>query len=124
MIFVIDDDPIHQKIVEIKFRKRGYTGIIKNFLEAEEALALLIEKSNSPDDIPDTILLDINMPVMDGWDFLNEYLKIQHNIRKAIKIFVVTSSVDTKDREIAERYNCIEGYITKPIPEEFISLLS
>ena len=69
--------------------------------------------------LPNLILLDINMPVMDGWDFLNELQKIEEG--KNIPVVLITSSVDNHDIEKAKTYAQIKGYFTKPLPKEGIN---
>lgn len=67
------------------------------------------------EDIPQIIFLDLNMPVMDGWEFLNEFSKIKNQIRKKIDLYVVSSSIDSRDIERAKSIDIVSDYLTKPI---------
>nr|WP_321222116.1 response regulator [uncultured Psychroserpens sp.] len=65
------------------------------------------------ENLPDIILLDINMPIMDGWQFLDEFVKIESH--KLITIYIVSSSIDPQDIKRAKKYQNISNYIVKPI---------
>ncbi len=122
-IFVIDDDPIHQKISEIKWRKVGMEDEVIPFLEADAALLFLRENQHIPELMPDLILLDLNMPVMDGWDFLDEFGNLPQAVHQRVRIYIVTSSVDLRDQAKATRYPFVSGYVTKPLNDADLSRL-
>ena len=69
-VFIIDDDPIHQRIAQIMIAKHELFDEYSSYTEAELALDYLKENINNNIGLPDVILLDLNMPVVDGWDFL------------------------------------------------------
>lgn len=112
---IIDDDPI---FVFATKRMMELTNFCTDFLVYENGenalngLKSLIENDN----IPDLILLDLNMPVMDGWEFLDEFTKIQHD--KHITIFIVSSSIDPADRLRAKEYDEVGNYLIKPIDQD------
>lgn len=92
---------------------------VEEYLEAEKALARL---ANISPDEKTLILLDINMPVMNGWDFLNQYL--EKNQHRKDKIIMLSSSIDFQDQQKAKKYDCVEGFIEKPLtPDKFKNLL-
>ena len=66
--------------------------------------------------LPDVILLDINMPIMGGFEFLNIY----EDYAVKAKVFLLSSSVNEEDRKQAEKYSCVAGYYTKPISKESV----
>lgn len=118
-IILVDDDPINNLINKRLISKTKVSERVEEFLEAEKAL----EKLNSlAEDENALILLDINMPVMNGWDFLNFYVeKLQH---RPDKIVMLSSSIDFQDRVKANSYSCVKGFIEKPLtPEKFQSIL-
>ena len=73
--------------------------------------------------MPDIILLDVNMPIMNGWEFLQAYKSIQHSMPKDIQIFLVTSSVDDADFRYAQQFTTVQDYIVKPISKDRMSEL-
>jgi CheY-like chemotaxis protein len=124
MIFIVDDDPIHQQIAKIMIERQAISAGIRVFSDAQEVLDYLRTHAGDSETLPDLILLDLNMPVMDGWEFLEEYATFCHQLPKQIKIFVLTSSIDEKDRERVAGYRFVTGYLTKPLSKEIISHLS
>ncbi|WP_373520778.1 response regulator [Aquiflexum sp.] len=118
-IILVDDDPINNLINKRLLSKLGISPKIEEFLEAEKA----IEKIRTlGSDQHTLIFLDINMPVMNGWDFLNQYL-IEFKKRKD-KIVVLSSSIDFLDRQRAKEFDCVEGFIEKPLtPEKIKSII-
>lgn len=74
--------------------------------------------ASNPSEIPDVLFLDINMPVMDGWDFLNEFSKIKASLSKAVTIYIISSSIDPIDVERAKSMSDVAQYIIKPIDIE------
>ncbi len=119
-VFIIDDDPIHQKITQIIIEKHKLFDDYSSFLEADVAINFLKDNVSQPHVLPDVILLDLNMPVFDGWDFLDTYDPIVSLIKKPIKVFIVTSSVDEKDKAKAKTYACVTGFISKPLTPDII----
>ncbi|SDS83819.1 Response regulator receiver domain-containing protein [Gillisia sp. Hel1_33_143] len=119
---IIDDDPIFvfsaKKIMQIADFCNGFL-VFHNGHEAISNLKAII--SNKEQNMPDVILLDLNMPVMDGWEFLDEFVKIPSN--KEITIYIVTSSVDPYDVIKAKAYDHVSNYIVKPISMESLKEL-
>ncbi len=123
-VFLIDDEPmfnlINQKIILItKFAENVY-----DFIDANTAineLTYLLKKQ--PNHFPQVIFLDINMPVMDGWDFLNQLNKFPKIIISDCRVYILTTSVDHMDIERAKSYGIVKDFISKPLTiEKLISL--
>ncbi|PWG82533.1 response regulator [Pararcticibacter amylolyticus] len=119
-VFIIDDDPIHQRIAQIMIAKHMIYDEYSSYMEATKALEYLADHHDNTRDLPDVILLDLNMPGMDGWDFLDQYDKLRAGITKDIKIFIVSSSVDEKDKLRAETYPTVNGFISKPLTPQIL----
>jgi len=107
-IFLVDDDSDVNMIVTYLINKENLAEKIATALNGEEALDYL--KKNPP---PDLILLDINMPRMNGWEFLEEYKKLSSEIRQSVVIVMVTVSLNPEDRERAEQTGI--AFVNKPL---------
>jgi len=115
---IIDDDKIYvnlvKKIIEIKKLSENLL-IYKNGKEALDYFKEIMENATDENKLPDIIFLDLNMPVMDGWEFLNEFIKIKNSLNKKITLYVVSSSIDPRDLERAKSFNLVTDYLIKPI---------
>lgn len=121
--WLIDDDSIYIMIAKRFLTKDGRTKKLRDFQDGEVALQQLQSLSADRDELPDAILLDINMPFMDGWQFLDEFKKIQGNLAKNVKIFMVSSSVDERDIVKANSFPEVRGYLSKPLTQDHIQKL-
>ncbi len=109
-IVLIDDDPINNLINKRLISKLEFYSEVEEYLEAENALKAIL---NTPIQKKLLILLDINMPVMNGWDFLKHYLeKCQE---RDDVIVMLSSSIDFQDRKKSKEYPCVSGFIEKPL---------
>lgn len=120
---VIDDDNIYQFTVKHFIKNEKLAEEIQTFADGEMAIDFINENLDKADVLPDVILLDINMPVMDGWQFLDEYEKIVDKLPKKIIIYMVSSSVDYKDLDRAKEINHIANYFTKPLKKNDYHLM-
>ncbi|WP_339920360.1 response regulator [uncultured Flavobacterium sp.] len=124
LIAIVDDDLIFQFIAErlIESINSEHQTII--FSDGKEAIDFIDSNRNELDTLPDIIFLDINMPVMNGWQFLNKYIEIKSEIKKEITIYIVSSSKNPDDFIKAENINEVTDYIVKPINrEKYTSIL-
>lgn len=116
-ILLIDDDEATNYIHKIVFKKANYRGIITSVESAEEAL----EHITSNPDTPDLILLDINMPRMNGWEFLEEYQNL--HLEKQPIIYIVSTSLNPNDKLKSESHSLISGFIAKPLSIDMVEQL-
>ncbi|TGK36076.1 response regulator [Leptospira gomenensis] len=121
--WLIDDDSIYIMIAKRFLEKDGRTKKLRDFQDGEIALQQLQSLSGDKDELPDAILLDINMPFMDGWQFLDEFKKIRGDLAKNVKIFMVSSSVDERDIVKANSFPEVKGYLSKPLTQDHIQKL-
>ena len=113
---IIDDDPIFVFGIKKMMQFANFCESFMIFKNGEEAINNLTAIIDSGNNIPDVILLDINMPVMDGWQFLDEFIKIESH--KLITVYIVSSSIDPRDKDRVKKYENVSNFIVKPITIE------
>lgn len=113
---IIDDDEIYIFAVKRLIQKGDFCDNILIFKNGKDAIKELKNLILNDVNIPELILLDINMPIMDGWQFLEEFIKIKS--KKEIVIYVVSSSINPTDMERAKSYKNVSNYIVKPISRD------
>ncbi len=123
-IFIVDDDPIHQQITEIMLQRLSISESVSRFSDAQDALDYICANLHDPLAMPDIILLDLNMPVMDGWEFLEAFSAVRDKLPGKIRVYVLTSSIDEKDRERVHAFPFVDGYLTKPLSKDIILQLA
>lgn len=125
-VLLVDDDPIVNHIHTLWIKKTEKVEDIQVVLNGKEALDFLIEQSeHGHTGFPELIFLDINMPVMDGWEFLEEYRNIRRSMNLPLcKIYMLTSSPNPDDEARALKIPEVDGYFHKPISQEVMEVLS
>ena len=113
LIVLIDDDPINNLINKRLIKRFVLSPDIKEFLEAEEALKYIQSLGHINKVL---ILVDINMPVMNGWDFLKEYAHFESS--REDTIIMLSSSIDFQDRQKSKDFPYVSGFIEKPLTFE------
>lgn len=116
-ILLVDDDNIFNFLNTNLLRQSGRADEIHTALNGKEALDLLNNYYMGTASFPDVILLDLNMPVMDGFSFLEAFQKINLPRKENVSIIIVTSSHDPHDMARAKALG-ITHYLTKPLSEE------
>jgi CheY-like chemotaxis protein len=111
--FIIDDDQICHFLTRHLIKTEGLAQQVTCFFDAEAALRQLL--SGLPDQLPDMIFLDLNMPGMNGWQFLDALMGNGAAIHLKTRIFILTSSVDKGDLARSRKYPFISGYFYKPL---------
>lgn len=123
MIWIVDDDKLYQFTMQKTVEKTYLVDKFAAFLDGKEAFDALTTRQHDSNQIPDMIFLDINMPVMDGWEFLDKYLQMKPSLPKESIIYVVSSSIDTSDKAKARNIEGIADILVKPISKErFVEL--
>ena len=123
-IWVIDDDAIYQIIITKIIQKTALFSTISSFRDGKEGIIALINTIENKESLPDIILLDINMPVMDGWEFMQEMGMLQSLKKENISVYIASSSIAIEDRNKSKKYPAILGYLSKPISINDIELIA
>ena len=123
-IFLIDDDQVYQYLTKKVMEDSHIVKHIDVFSNGLQAIKHLESRIDEPSSLPEVIFLDLSMPVMDGWEFLDEFKRIANNIKKTIVIYIVSSSISPSDINKANQQENVRDYIIKPITKKkFIELL-
>lgn len=123
IVAIVDDDRVFQKITWMKITRKNYARKVLMFSDGDQAMRFLEENLANVGELPDLILLDLNMPVMDGWDFMDAFARIKGRITKHIAIFVATSSVNPEDQRRATDVAVVTDYVIKPLSDAQLSRL-
>ncbi|UII18978.1 response regulator [Fulvivirga ligni] len=120
-IMLIDDNAYDNELHEMEIEETGKVEKIITYRSAEKALDYLKNNLDKPDNTPQLILLDINMPGMNGWDFLEEYEQLN---LETIVVVMLTTSINQDDQNKANSIESIRDYLNKPLTTyNFINLL-
>ncbi|GEC71601.1 Response regulator receiver domain-containing protein [Flavobacterium flevense] len=115
---LIDDDDIFVFLTKKAIQTTNLVELIKVFGNGLDAINFLKENCNNSDALPEIILLDLSMPIMDGWQFLDEFTKLAPKIDKKITIYICSSSISPSDVLLAKKNNLVSDYIIKPVSKE------
>jgi CheY-like chemotaxis protein len=119
-IFIIDDYPINLRVAELIVRSNKQFEQITTYEHADSALRDLINNCDDLNYLPDLIFLDLNMPVMDGWQFIEKFEEIYSSLKKDVKIIILTSSTDQHDIQRSKQYSVVKGFYSKPLTTEML----
>ena len=119
-IFIIDDDNMYQMLLSRTIRKINDQLNIVSFTNGEEALEHFKELFNQNSTLPDLVLVDINMPVLDGWQFLDDLEIIRPGYKNEIPVYLISTSLDENDKNKAQENEYIRDFIIKPLPTEWL----
>lgn len=109
-VLLVDDDPIQNMINSKLIARSSFKVDIRIANNGQEAIELL---EATKDNMPDVIFLDINMPIISGWDFLD--FIIPKNIGKLPRIYMLTSSISPDDIRRSENHPIVQAFLTKPL---------
>ncbi|SDM55164.1 response regulator [Pedobacter antarcticus] len=115
-LLVIDDDDINIFIIKKIVEKTGYDAKMVAKTNGQLAIDYLKDLQQNDISFPDLILIDINMPVLNGWEFLEVYEKL--GILQDSDMYMLSSSVYENDIEKAKTYKTVKGFISKPLSIE------
>lgn len=117
---IIDDDNMYVNLVKRIVEAKNLCKNLMVFQNGKDALnyfeAILTNLNKRT--IPEIIFLDLNMPVMDGWEFLDNFTKIKNKLGKTITLYIVSSSINPVDIERAKSINTVKDYLIKPVTIE------
>lgn len=117
-IHLIDDDQTFTFLTRKIIASTGFATRIVGSADGQEAIGYLNDQISNKNPLPDLILLDLSMPIMDGWEFLEEYSSLDPQIKKKTKLYIVSSSISPHDVERAKSYSAVKDFLVKPIRKD------
>lgn len=109
-VLIVEDDPMVSFLHRELLKKYKISNEPLGFVNGKEAYDFMVSQECSYHYL---VLLDLNMPVMNGWEFLDKLE--EKEVASRTKVAIVTSSIDKKDREKAETYETVDSYLFKPL---------
>jgi CheY-like chemotaxis protein len=124
-IMVVDDDPIVRTVATKILKGIDFNGTISSFengrLAIDEIQRRIAGKKSIPNNDRTLLLLDINMPIMDAWGFLDIFSSLDQKVKEHFYVVIITSSIDSNDRLKAFTYPDVIDYINKPMSGKHIT---
>jgi two-component SAPR family response regulator len=119
---IVDDDPTNNMICNMSLKNALGTVEAKIFTEPEEGLLYIKNNFNINSD-PTILFLDLNMPTLTGWQFLERYEDFNEEVKKQINIYLLSSSIDKRDWDKSKKNKYVKGFLVKPMyPETILSI--
>jgi len=115
----VDDDSFNNLLCSMIIEDTLGEVDITTFTKPQEGLAF-IENVKSPT----VLFLDINMPMLNGWEFLEQYEKFNEKVKINVSIYILSSSLDRRDKDRANANKYVKGFISKPLESEIITLIA
>ena len=114
------DNLIHEKIIE----STDFAENILIFDDGQEALDYLKSHQDTEDELPEIVFLDINMPEMDGFEFLEDFEKFSETVKNKCKIIMLSSSISPKDIDRAASSRYVKKYLNKPLKPRYLDAIT
>jgi CheY-like chemotaxis protein len=127
-ILFIDDDPITLMLCKMVITKASFSKEIATAKNGEEALQYFdtLKQINPGSDLkkqPQLIFLDLNMPVMGGWEFLDSFSAADYSDYNETKVIILSSTIDPEDREKSKKYSMVIDFLSKPISKGMLEYI-
>jgi CheY-like chemotaxis protein len=121
LVYVVENDYISSVITELIVKKNLFSSEVRCYANGQWAFDELLLTLRDGGALPDLIVLDLDMPLMDGWEFLDALANLAS--AQAIRVFVQTSSIQPDDRAKALSYKQVSGFFSKPLKEDGVAAM-
>ncbi|CAG5074798.1 hypothetical protein DYBT9623_05486 [Dyadobacter sp. CECT 9623] len=118
---IVDDDSVNNLVSTFIIQRHQKDAEIHVFVDPELALNSIQEIIDTNHNVKTIILLDINMPIMNGWEFLEELAKLKESAMSGFRIFMLSSSMDLIDKAKVESHTLVSGFFSKPLSLNHLS---
>lgn len=123
-VMLVDDNDIDNIINEKIIEANNFAETILVFQTGQEGLDYLVANKDNVDALPEIVFLDINMPIMDGFQFLEEFEKFNANILGKCKVIMLSSSISPKDIDRAASNKYVKKYLNKPLNKRYLEAIT
>ncbi|MFC6997136.1 response regulator [Rufibacter roseus] len=121
-VFLVDDDHVSNFLLGSLLNKLDNNLDISTFLSAHEVLEKI--NSLSEAEYPDVLFVDLSMPIMDGWELLDELAQHQPDFRNKCRVYILSSSIRKADKDRSKAYPLVVDFLQKPAnPDEILNAL-
>lgn len=115
---LIDDDEIFVFLTKITIEQTKLVNKVRVFDNGLDAINFIRDNMSDPEMLPEIIFLDLSMPIMDGWQFLEQFTKVCPQLGRKITIYICSSSISAQDIERAKLISEVTDYIIKPLTKD------
>jgi response regulator RpfG family c-di-GMP phosphodiesterase len=122
-LFVVDDNTIDQFIMMSNLKTNSIFDNIVRFNGGKSIIDHLISNKGMASELPEVIFLDLNMPEFDGWDVLEALENVYPLLVKQVITYIISASINPKDRSKAMKYHFVKNFFSKPICKENFSTI-
>lgn len=119
LTYVIDDDEIFVFVLRKLLQKTKHFEEVVNIRNGSDAIEILVNQYDKNQQLPSLIFLDLNMPVLDGWQFLDEVEKL--TFKDQLRIYIISSSIDAREIEKAKEYATVKSFVSKPVTLDWLN---
>ena len=120
---VVDDENTNNMISRIVIKQSYPEAIVKEFTDSSAALAYILSLDSVLEDMCTVLFLDLNMPILSGWDFLYAFKSFKNSLKQKIKVYILSSSVDERDLKRAQNISEVRDYLEKPLTSEHVQMI-
>lgn len=120
---MIDDNPIEHMLVKKMCQTQQIFSNATHFSDARIMLQQLEVPTDCAAQTPDVILLDLQMPEFNGWDFLQRFGDVYKSLAKKVHVYVFSSSIDPADKERSKSFPFVSDFISKPMRKETLNMI-
>ncbi len=123
-VMLVDDNEIDNIINEKIIEANSFAEQILVFQTGQEALEYLESNQENAEKLPEIVFLDINMPIMDGFQFLEDFEKFSEKVLEKCKIIMLSSSISPKDIDRAASSKYVKKYLNKPLNARYLEAIT
>lgn len=123
-VLLIEDDPITLLVCERIIKLTDFADEVITTNNGQEGLDYISESLENKSELPEIVFLDINMPVVNGWEFLDAFGEMIDRLPSVPNIYILSSTVDPEDEKKAVSYPYVKQFVSKPLTKDFLLTIS